>query len=73
MAEDAGRSTTEFLAVGDGSTSWLPVLAERDILMLNNDDCLLLRLDAAETAPSEYSEKQAENEADVPFPPLGTG
>jgi hypothetical protein len=92
MTEDAGRSTTEFLTVRDGSTCrlavcwlpvcWLPVswlavldvLTVRDILIrLNKDDGLLLRWDAAEAAPSEYREKTAENEADVPFPPLGTG
>jgi hypothetical protein len=99
MDEDAGRSTTEFLTVRDGSTCrlavcwlpvcwlpvcWLPVcwlavcrldvLTVRDILIrLNKDDGLLLRLDAAEAAPSEYTKKKAENQAEVPFPPLGTG
>jgi hypothetical protein len=70
MAEDAGRSTTEFLAVRDGSTCWLPVcwlpvswlavldvLTVRDILIrLNKDDGLLLRWDAAEAAPSLEAE-----------------
>ena len=89
MDEDAGRSTTEFLTVRGGSTCrlavcWLPVcwlavcrldvLTVRDILIrLNKDDGLLLRLDAAEAAPSEYTKKKAENQAEVPFPPLGTG